>query len=203
MDMLFVGWSGFRFSGHHRKWRKNSKYFRQKESKSSTAWVNSSIVTAVFWNVKTKTMDYKVQPSGIRATLWNSSLTLAVAFHTRKRFLACCPPFPCIIAALNYGTPKYLSFAITFFAVASFSPNEMFLYRYLPPSPSLQAVSISHTINSLRPPIYQFISLWTNRRMKQSFTARWTSELLKTRIGLNISPPTPRENQTELISIPM
>jgi len=84
----------------------------------------------------------------------------------------CCTPIPRIIATLNYGTPKHLSFATTFFAVASFSPNEMFLYRYLPPSPSLQAVSISLTINSLRPPIYQFISLWTNRRMKQSFTAR-------------------------------
>jgi hypothetical protein len=77
-----------------------------------------------------------------------------------------------IIATLKYGTPKHLSFAITFFDVASFSQNEMFLYRYLPPPPSLQAVAISHKIDSLRPPIYQFISLWTNRRMKQSFTAR-------------------------------
>jgi hypothetical protein len=117
-------------------------------------------------------MGYNVQPSGIRAMLWNSSLTLADALHTRKRFLVCCPPILCIIATLKYGTPKHLSFAITFFDVASFSPNEMFLYRSLPPTPSFQAVSISHKIDSLRPPIYQFISLGTNRRMKQSFTAR-------------------------------
>jgi hypothetical protein len=39
--------------------------------------------------------------------------------------------------------------------------------------------------------------------MKQSFTARWISELLKTWIGLNISPPTLREIQTEPISIPI
>jgi hypothetical protein len=77
---------------------------------------------------KSRPAYYQMHPSGIRATLWNNSLTLAVALHPRTRFLVCCPPIRRITATLNYGTPKHLSFAVTFFAVASFSPNEMFLY---------------------------------------------------------------------------